>query len=309
MANDNMGLTQALLDWPDRDRGWEMLVKSRLCAPSCSDEERELLNKVLLDFAGTKGKADLELELDEPEHEPASDDVATFLTGFLNKVGDDNEQESENEAESTFSRVKPGKASHKTMKKLGKEVEKLNQRASDLQTSNSAKALPIFTDVIDRMQGRLWCLNDLVEKGQAELQVQAERLANDIIELDQSDVFYYSSLGDVLRVAVVLARNTLAWYAYLRAKQLKRQNDPQATTLLQDALEHCGEALEDADYCGEDTLVVVLENKALILFLLDRPDDAHLITYQVLKQLEIDGHPYFDGIVQSEGYKKWDEAT
>ena len=62
-----------------------------------------------------------------------------------------------------------------------------------------------------------------------------------------------ASLGEVLRVAVVLAHNTLAWYGYLRAKQLKEQNDPQAATLLQDALEHCSEALEDADYCGEET--------------------------------------------------------
>ena len=53
----------------------------------------------------------------------------------------------------------------------------------------------------------------------------------------------------------------------------------------------------------------MLENKALILFLLDRPDDAHLITYQVLHQLEVDEHPYFDDIAQSEGYKIWDEAT
>jgi len=332
MANDNMGLTQTLLDWPDRDRGWEILVQTRLGAPSCSDEEKELLSKVLPDFTSTEDEPNLESEL--PEHGPANDDMATSstgITGFLKKVADGFEQESENETESKFTRVKLDKASHKTMKKLGKEVEKLNQRASDLQTSNSEKALPIFTNVIDlcrpylnidsdlqefwehdyvhAMQGRLWCLNDLVEKGQTELQVQAERLANDIIELDQSDVFYYSSLGDVLRVAVVLAHNTLAWYGYLRAKQLKEQNDPQAATLLQDALEHCSEALEDADYCGEETLLVVLENKALILFLLDRPDDAHLITYQVLNQLEVDSHPYFDDIAQSEGYKIWDEAT
>ena len=43
--------------------------------------------------------------------------------------------------------------------------------------------------------------------------------------------------------------------------------------------------------------------------LLNRSDDAYLITYQVLNQLEVDDHPYFDGIAQSEGYKIWDEAT
>lgn len=49
-ADDNMGMTMCLVNWQTRDDGWVQLVHSRLRAPSCSDEEKELLKKVLADY-------------------------------------------------------------------------------------------------------------------------------------------------------------------------------------------------------------------------------------------------------------------
>jgi len=101
MANDNKGLTQTLLDWPVKDSGWEILVRSRLCAPSCSDEEKERLNTALTDFAPAESDPEFGLDLSEVEDKATNDDSDMNITGFLKKLNSGSvpgsDQDSDNE--------------------------------------------------------------------------------------------------------------------------------------------------------------------------------------------------------------------
>jgi len=216
----------------------------------------------------------------------------------------------------------------KSVHKGIKQISKLNERASERQQSDAAEALAMFTkakdlatpylaapeniheivtfDYVHACQGRLWCLNDLITGGDEALKPEAIAQATEILDIESHD-FYYSVEGQAYRAAIVLANNALGWYTYLDAKSLAEADEARQSGL-ERALEHIDVALPDSIDQGDGALAAVLENKALILFELDRSDEAHLVAYQALKHLS-EHKDYFDGIAETEVFKRWDAAT
>lgn len=192
------------------------------------------------------------------------------------------------------------------------EIKRLNQQASDHQTSDPSAALGLFERVIETssahlarlpedfahdhlhaLQGRLWCINELAQ-GDATMIERAIKLAKEVLEFTTSDThFHYSAEGELVRSAETLAHNALAWYGLQNA------------TDLPEALEHINAATESLDYASQpEVFATVFENKVKILFASGRDDDAHGITYQVHRafpELEV-----FQRLVQTQAFQRWD---
>jgi tetratricopeptide (TPR) repeat protein len=200
-------------------------------------------------------------------------------------------------------------------KKILAKTKSLNKSANKIMQQQPAQALEQYSqalemaqglfaahpdefayEVLFALQGKLWCVNELVGK-QPERTQEAISLANQVLEFTQQIVeMYYSEMGALSRGSQTLAHNTLAWYAL------------QTGVGLEAALENANSAIEDLDYHSDSaTYAVVLETKTKILFALERHDEAFTCIYRINR--EFPEVTYFKAQAQTPEFKRWDEEN
>ena len=198
-----------------------------------------------------------------------------------------------------------------------KAIKSLNKEASGLQTQNAHQALdayeqvisvakPLLADFADAfsydllfaMQGKLWCVNELILASSEQWRADnARSLAQDILEFTGSKFnFYYSEAGELSRSAKVLAHNSLAYYGSQSAQDRSQ---------MEQALAHADAAIAEIDYDSPvETYSAVLQNKLELLLKLDRSDEAYAVVCQMNRK-----HPgvdFFESLAKTPGYEKWD---
>ena len=197
-------------------------------------------------------------------------------------------------------------------KKLLKQIKSLNKSAHAIMQTQTAQALEQFSqalrmteellsvhrdqfsfDALFALQGKLWCVNELVGT-QPERTQDAIALANQVLEFAQThSEMYYSEMGALVRGSQTLAHNTLAWYALETGVGLKA------------ALKNANAAITELDYQSDAaTFSVVLETKVKILFALERHEEAFACIYRMNRAFP--DLEYFKTQAQTQAFKQWD---
>ncbi len=217
------------------------------------------------------------------------------------------------------------------MLKSLKKAKRLNKAASKQQEKEASEALVKYEQAIElcsefledfskddtlrynyifALQGELWCLNDLVEKGKPEHQIEVESLARNLLEYTKNHeaLFYSSEEGQFARTAELLAHNTLAWYGLKKGRDLIEAGEV-ATAVLEEALEHINIAVEEKLEWNskEEEYSTVLKNKVEILLALGQSYEAYALVYQV--QRRFPDLPYFKKVAQTPVYQQWNEEN
>jgi predicted DNA-binding WGR domain protein/Leucine-rich repeat (LRR) protein len=197
-------------------------------------------------------------------------------------------------------------------KKILAKTKSLNKSANKIMQAQPAQALEQYSQALEMaqrlieahpdefayqvlfaLQGKLWCVNELVGT-QPERTQEAIALAHQVLEFTQQHFeMYYSEMGALSRGSQTLAHNTLAWYAL------------QTGVGLEAALENADSAIEELDSRSEAaTYAVVLETKTKILFALERHDEAFACIYRMNR--EFPDVAYFKAQAQTPAFKRWD---
>jgi hypothetical protein len=153
-------------------------------------------------------------------------------------------------------------------------------------------------DYLFALQGKLWCINALIDQSSKSWTARdAELQAQEILDFTAHRFnFYYSEAGALSRSATVLAHNSLAHYGLQNARD---QN------ALAQALEHANAAISDTDYeSPAEAFSTILQNKVEILLRLNRRDDAYALVYQMNRQHP--GFAYFEDLAKTADYARWD---
>ncbi len=305
----------------ERDEGLEQILEmlnAPLNSPNTTPEQLEFLTKLKMEIE--KQAALLGIYSDDHN-----------ILAESNKDDDSNVSDTsdKNLVRSTFDTINKSTRMRKSLKK----AKQLNKTASKQQEVDSSKALVLYEQVIElslefvegsydgdfyddinynylfALQGKLWCLNDLIEKGKLEHQVEVESFARNLLEYinDHQTWFYYSEEGQLSRSAELLAHNTLAWYGLKKGRDLIEKGEV-ATAVLEEALEHINTSIEKLDYSSEEEAYsVVLENKVEILLALGQSYEAYALVYQV--QRRFPNLLYFKKIAKTPAYQQWDEEN
>ena len=306
LAEDTYGMIKLLETWPERDGEWKRMLNSRLNAPNITANQLERLTKLKEAYI----------------NEQAQDLLGTFWNEDSSFPTDKSDKNLVRSIFDTFNE-----------RKSLKKIVQLNKTANKQQETDSNKALVMYEQVIElslefvegsydddlyddfnynylfALQGKLWCLNDLVGKGKSEYQVEAENLARNLLEYTNNHQtwFYYSEEGQLHRSAELLAHNTLAWYGLKKGQDLIEAGEV-ATDVLEEALEHINASIEELDYSSEEeSYSVVLENKVEILLALGQSYEAYALVYQV--QQRFPDLPYFKKVAQTPAYQQWNEEN